>query len=270
VPTAGSRTTVDRPIAVVDLVNTASPVTWFVHVDHLNRPIKMTNAAKAAVWDAAWLPWGGVHSITGAATLDARFPGQWFQLETGLHYNWHRSYDPSIGRYTQPDPLGFVDGPSVYGYARGGPQNLVDKDGRAVCTYSVATRKLTCRSTNVPPQPDYTSPPGQVKSGHDRCQDNTSCFGEKGIGPTPPGNYSMVPGNMASGEPGWRLQPPISSPNRWKCWWNPDDPSARCGMFLHAGSISYGCITVDRTAWGGLAGWLSNEQGPSAMVVNPQ
>jgi RHS repeat-associated protein len=131
-PTAGSRTTVDRPIAVVEAVNTASPVTWFVHVDHLNRPIKMTNAAKAAVWDAAWLPWGGVHSITGSATLDARFPGQWFQLETGLHYNWHRSYDPSIGRYTQPDPLGFVDGPSVYGYALGAPQSSVDRDGQNV------------------------------------------------------------------------------------------------------------------------------------------
>ena len=42
--------------------------------------------------------------------------GQWFQLEAGLHYDWHRSYDPTIGCYTQPDPLGFIDGASVYGY----------------------------------------------------------------------------------------------------------------------------------------------------------
>ncbi|MEQ1713050.1 MAG: RHS repeat-associated core domain-containing protein, partial [Hyphomicrobium sp.] len=42
-------------------------------------------------------------------TLNARFPGQWFQVESGLHYNWHRHYDPTIGRYTQPDPLVFVD-----------------------------------------------------------------------------------------------------------------------------------------------------------------
>ena len=47
---------VDRPIAVVDGVNLASPALWYVHVDHLNRPIKMTNAAKASVWDAVWLP----------------------------------------------------------------------------------------------------------------------------------------------------------------------------------------------------------------------
>ena len=62
--------------------------------------------------------------------LNARFPGQWFQSETGLHYNWHRHYDPTLGRYTQPDPLGFVDGPSVYAYAGGSLFRWVDPDGR--------------------------------------------------------------------------------------------------------------------------------------------
>ncbi len=134
-PTMASRTQVDRPLAVVDAVNGASPATWWVSVDHLNRPVRMTTSTKAAVWDAVWLPWGGVHAITGSASLDARFPGQWFQLETGLHYNWHRSYDPTVGRYTQPDPLGFVDGPSVYGYARAAPWRFVDRNGRT--TYAV-------------------------------------------------------------------------------------------------------------------------------------
>ena len=49
-----------------------------------------------------------------------------------MHYNWHRHYDPSLGRYTQPDPLGFVDGPSVYAYAGGNSVAYVDKDGRLV------------------------------------------------------------------------------------------------------------------------------------------
>ena len=91
------------------------------------------------------------HAITGSATLNARFPGRSClpasgrtvpaagcavgirrpkNKEAGLHYNWHRSYDPSIGRYTQPDPLGFVDGPSVYGYAKGSPHRYVDRTGR--------------------------------------------------------------------------------------------------------------------------------------------
>ena len=129
-PTYQSQAQVDRPLAVVDGVGGGSPALWMVHVDHLNRPIKMTDAAKATVWDATWLPWGGAHAITGTATMNARLPGQWFQLEAGLHYNWHRHYDPTIGRYTQPDPLGFVDGPGVYGYVKGVPHQLVDKDGR--------------------------------------------------------------------------------------------------------------------------------------------
>ena len=54
------------------------------------RPVKMTNAAKASVWDVTYTPWGAPHTLTGAQTLNERFPGQWFQLESGLHYNWHR------------------------------------------------------------------------------------------------------------------------------------------------------------------------------------
>jgi RHS repeat-associated protein len=109
----------------VSNVNT-TPALLTVHVDQLNRPVQMTDAAKAVVWSAVYSPFGGAYTITGSETLNARFPGQWFQLEAGLHYNWHRHYDPSLGRYTQPDPLGFVDGPSVFAYARSAPNALVD------------------------------------------------------------------------------------------------------------------------------------------------
>ena len=51
-------------------------------------------------------PFGEVVSITGSASNNLRFPGQYFLLESGLHYNWHRHYDPTTGRYLQADPLG--------------------------------------------------------------------------------------------------------------------------------------------------------------------
>lgn len=119
------------PLAVVADVDTASPQTLFVHADYLDRPVRMTDAAQALVWDAVYKPYGEVHSLSGSASLDARFPGQWFQLETGLHYNWHRHYDPTTGRYLQPDPLGFVDGPSVYAYAVNAPMMWIDREGLA-------------------------------------------------------------------------------------------------------------------------------------------
>jgi RHS repeat-associated protein len=119
----------DMPIALVANVNT-SPTLYFVHTDHLNRPIMMTDANKAIVWQADYNPFGGVNSITGSATNNLRFPGQYFLMEDGLNYNWYRNYDPTIGRYTQPDPMGFADGPSIYAYAKSEPLTRVDRDGR--------------------------------------------------------------------------------------------------------------------------------------------
>ena len=79
----------------------------------------MTDASKAMVWRALYEPFGAVHAITGPAANDMRFPGQWFQFETGLHYNRHRHYDPTLGRYTQPDPLGLNQGPGPSGTGAG-------------------------------------------------------------------------------------------------------------------------------------------------------
>lgn len=96
----------DIPVAVVDNVASGSPVIYFVHTDHLGRPARMTAANWNWVWDVIYSPFGEASYIwTNPATMDIRFPGQWFQLETGLHYNWNRHYDASIGRYVQPDPL---------------------------------------------------------------------------------------------------------------------------------------------------------------------
>ncbi len=110
--------------------DTATPQLWFVHADRLNRPVMMTDGAMTPVWEATWWSYGGAYGITGPASLDLRLPGQWFQAESGLHYNWHRTYDPQSGRYLQPDPLGMPDGPNRWWYAKNSPEMYVDLDGR--------------------------------------------------------------------------------------------------------------------------------------------
>ena len=103
-------------------------VNYFVRVDHIGRPVFATNSAGAKVWSLAYLPFGGVRAATGVPTA-LRFPGQWFQSENGLHQNWMRDYDPTTGRYLQADPLGLVDGASVYGYVKQNPGRWVDPRG---------------------------------------------------------------------------------------------------------------------------------------------
>ncbi|EGR3255587.1 RHS repeat-associated core domain-containing protein [Vibrio parahaemolyticus] len=49
--------------------------------------------------------------------------------DTGLHYNWHRYYDPALGRYLQSDRLGLFDGVDTYGYVRANPLRLIDPTG---------------------------------------------------------------------------------------------------------------------------------------------
>jgi RHS repeat-associated protein len=127
---ANDDTSIDLPLGVADISGTTSTL-YQVHTDHLGRPIRMTDAAKATVWQASYKPWGEVQTLTGSKALNLRFPGQYFQIETGYHMNWHRHYDPTTGRYTQPDPLRFVDGPSVYAYAGNSPFMQTDREGLA-------------------------------------------------------------------------------------------------------------------------------------------
>jgi RHS repeat-associated protein len=80
------------------------------------------------VWTVDYLPFGEVFVSTGTP-INLRFPGQWFQAESGLHQNWMRDYDPTTGRYIQPDPLGLVEGSSLYGYDWQKPGRWIEPTG---------------------------------------------------------------------------------------------------------------------------------------------
>jgi len=136
------------PLALVTGVNTPAPQLLMVHPDHLGRPTRLTDATRATVWAAAYDPFGQPWQVSGTVEQNLRFPGQYFLIESGLAYNWHRFYDPATARYTQPDPLRFVDGPSVYGYAGASPLMRVDQEG------------LTSGDGNDLPHSDPPSPSG--------------------------------------------------------------------------------------------------------------
>ncbi|NLJ29541.1 MAG: DUF2778 domain-containing protein [Deltaproteobacteria bacterium] len=122
----------------------------YVHTDHLGTPIKATDERGNLVWDAAYKPFGeGVedrHSAPKGKTLpmNLRFPGQYYDEETGLHYNWNRYYDPKLGRYLTPDPIGLAGGINPYVYAQNDPINAVDPLGLFVLgSYDRSTGQLS-------------------------------------------------------------------------------------------------------------------------------
>ena len=127
------------PILAQTVISQSAPseVLLYVHTDHLGTPVMMTDEQGQTVWEADAEPFGQT-TITAqpGVTLNLRFPGQYFDSETGLHYNYFRDYDPSTGRYMEPDPflpfLGLAGSPAdlnPYPYSSNGPVSFVDPYG---------------------------------------------------------------------------------------------------------------------------------------------
>ncbi|PCI45261.1 MAG: hypothetical protein COB51_09080 [Moraxellaceae bacterium] len=83
---------------------------YFIHNDHLGTAQVITDKDQAVVWQGDYQPFGELEETIAVVENPTRFPGQYFDQETGLHYNLKRDYDPVLGPYLQSDPLGLVDG----------------------------------------------------------------------------------------------------------------------------------------------------------------
>jgi RHS repeat-associated protein len=101
----------------VSLIVAGSPETvLYLETDHLNTPRAARNQAKAVVWRWESDAFGATPANDDPdgdgtkVTINLRFPGQYFDRESGLHYNWNRYYDPGMGRYISSDPIGLAGG----------------------------------------------------------------------------------------------------------------------------------------------------------------
>jgi RHS repeat-associated protein len=134
----------DIPVATLQPNGGSGVNHFYVHIDQLHTPRRISRPGDNVIvwrWDSE--PFGATAANedpdgdTHLFAFNVKFPGQYVDSETGLHYNYRRDYDPQTGRYVQSDPIGLGGGINTYAYASGNtlsrvdPFGLVDWVGRA-------------------------------------------------------------------------------------------------------------------------------------------
>ncbi|MCP4488453.1 MAG: hypothetical protein GY820_14190, partial [Gammaproteobacteria bacterium] len=97
--------------------------------DHLGTPQRIVGSNGAVIWSGGYDAFGGAEIGVASVVSNLRFPGQYFDFESGLHYNWFRYYEVGTGRYVSSDPIGLRGGVNVYGYVAGNPLVFTDSHG---------------------------------------------------------------------------------------------------------------------------------------------
>ena len=98
--------------------------------DHLGTPQRLVDDSQMITWEAEYQAFGEAVVTEGMVMNNHRFPGQYYDAETGLHYNWNRYYNAEVDRYATSDPIGLRGGLNTYGYVGGNPLNYYDPNGK--------------------------------------------------------------------------------------------------------------------------------------------
>jgi RHS repeat-associated protein len=243
-----------------------------VHTDHLGTPRLITSAANQVRWRWDFDPFGvlpanGNPSGLGTFTYNLRFPGQFYDAESALHYNYFRDYDPQIGRYIESDPIGLAGGTNTFGYVENNPIGAIDAQGLASCIYSISTGRMTCIS-NVNDKPVFLA---MFASGNNQggtlCKNNPKCTSISGQGPIPQGLWIWNNDPLSTKPDGRRLQPWIGNKTirgsfaTHSCL-NAFGPSTEIPF------CSKGCITGDPADIQRLNKLLDSETGNVLLVVD--
>lgn len=170
------------PIGFVDYASPdAAPESgraFSVFSDQVGLPLAIEDAAGALVWRAERTdPYGQIEIATSATlAYHLRWPGHYFDADTGLHYNRFRYYDPILGRYLQSDPLGCAGGINLYAY----PANpLVAVDVLGLTPNKTASdgddAPAHLKTTEALPAPEPPPPPKKGPSPLHGQEESHSC-----------------------------------------------------------------------------------------------
>lgn len=156
--------------------------------DHLGTPQRVVGGNGAVLWSGVYDAFGDANITSETITSNLRFPGQYYDAESGLHYNFFRYYDVEVGRYITSDPIGLLGGVNTNEYAYSNPVRHIDPKGQLVipAVYVIGAVILTGAAIaaaiqasnsgdgNIPsPAPNHVVPvdpaPLPEPNGPDRC-----------------------------------------------------------------------------------------------------
>lgn len=172
----------EQPIAVLTPTTPGAATVRIDYIvpDHLGTPRLIIDSAGAVVWRWDSDPFGSTapnEDPAGTGTryvLNLRFPGQYFDAETGFSYNYFRTYEPGTGRYLESDPIGLDGGLNIYAYVGENPLSRIDPFG----LYQMCHR-------------DLQLPIPYARHCYARFDDgSTSSFDPNGVNPDPDQNQS--------------------------------------------------------------------------------
>ena len=133
---------------------------YYVHTDQLGTPRQISNG-NTVIWRWESDAFGSTLADEDpdgdqvAFTFNGRFLGQYFDTETGLHYNYYRTYDPGTGRYLESDPIGLNGSLNTYGYVGGNPLSFVDPFGLIDLKIPGTTGQTTVHANPGPVVTDF-------------------------------------------------------------------------------------------------------------------
>ena len=213
---------------------------YFYHNDHLGTPQKITSASGVVVWSARYESFGRAEVEVETVVNNLRFPGQYFDEETGFHYNYHRYYDPRTGRYLTPDPIGLAEGLNLFEYGKNNSINYIDSFGLITheSAQKIPKHGKWCgpyygggKSLQPCEEPDWTIRPDD--SMDECCYIHDRCYHENNIGPNTPDNDCnkqicdkeiLKCLEKVSVDPGKWAKPPIVNPNLMRSSDRPWEP----------------------------------------------
>ena len=234
----------DTPVAQVEHRPTRKVL--YLETDHLNTPRAARNEAGARVWrweaDAfgSSLPDEDPDGDGQATAVNLRYPGQYFDPESGLHYNQARYYDPTTGRYLSPDPIGLAGGLNTYSYVLNNPLKFIDPTGLSTAVVdrgngTIAVTLNNGQTVTYPAGNNTTNPsadPNTVGSN----------------GPAPAGTWPVQSPINTSGD--FRYGPYFWPIGAVDAQGNRADIARQRGIGLHGGRRSHqsrtqGCVRMD-------------------------